>query len=198
LFKKFDTDIIEELNFRILEALLVLGAWLGGANTIQEQTLPVREVSSAEESFVDAKKILEFRTELPLEGQYVVKTSNGTAVSPKTGQKRQNSFTKDEIKLYVIRRFLEADIEPKTIADIVTCESNWNLYAVGDSGKSIGLFQLHLPAHPSISKECAFDLECSTKQAIILAKDNKKGLRHWTCYKPKALDKDFNTPRLTP
>lgn len=40
---------------------------------------------------------------------------------------------------------------------IVFCESGGNRYAIGDSGRSFGLVQIFMPAHPNITKTQAFD-----------------------------------------
>jgi len=64
---------------------------------------------------------------------------------------------------------------------IVKCESNYNEKNVGDSGRSFGLWQWFLPAHPEMPKECALDSTCST---IAAMKDLRAGkVRQWTCGK---------------
>lgn len=41
--------------------------------------------------------------------------------------------------------------------DVVYCESRFDYQAIGDSGTSYGIAQIHLPAHPDISKKQALD-----------------------------------------
>lgn len=53
-------------------------------------------------------------------------------------------------------------------------------YQVGDREESWGLVQIHLPAHPTISKEQANDPEYA---AEFLARNLKAGRGSmWTCY----------------
>lgn len=40
---------------------------------------------------------------------------------------------------------------------VISCESQWNITAEGDNHTSFGLMQIHLPAHPEITKEEAED-----------------------------------------
>jgi hypothetical protein len=84
---------------------------------------------------------------------------------------------------------------------IIGCESGWDTaiqskhtyqernvpkgYEVGDREQSFGLVQIHLPAHPSISKEQAKDPEFALE---FLAKNlaaGKAGM--WTCAKTIAM-----------
>ncbi len=70
----------------------------------------------------------------------------------------------------------------KTAYQIIDCESGWNPEAKGDGGKSIGLWQIHLPSHnKNITKECALNPECATDYAVWLIKQN--GFRDWSCFK---------------
>lgn len=53
-------------------------------------------------------------------------------------------------------------------------------YKPGDREQSFGLVQIHLPAHPSISKDQALDPEFAVD---FLAKSIKEGnARMWSCY----------------
>jgi len=60
------------------------------------------------------------------------------------------------------------------------CESNYREDAIGDSGNSIGVFQIHLPSHPSITKECAHNYSCIESYALQLFKRRPEA---WTCWK---------------
>lgn len=84
---------------------------------------------------------------------------------------------------------------------IIGCESGWDTtiqshhtyhernvpkgYKVGDREQSFGLVQIHIPAHPSITKEQAKDPEFALE---FLAKNlaaGKAGM--WTCSKTVAM-----------
>lgn len=61
----------------------------------------------------------------------------------------------------------------------IKCESNYNPNAVGDNGNSFGLSQIYLPAHPTVTKEQALDVEFALD---FMAKNLKEGRhRMWTC-----------------
>lgn len=63
---------------------------------------------------------------------------------------------------------------------IVACESGGDPNAVGDGGQSYGLVQIHLPAHPQITKAEASDPLFSLE---FLAQNLKAGAGHlWSCY----------------
>ena len=64
---------------------------------------------------------------------------------------------------------------------IAKCESNFNPKAIGDHGKSIGVFQIHLPAHPDVSKVQALDPFYSLAWAIDKYVNGEIGI--WTCWK---------------
>lgn len=84
---------------------------------------------------------------------------------------------------------------------IISCESGWNHtiqsnhvyternvpkgYKIGDREQSFGLVQIHLPAHPSITKEQAKDPEFALE---FLAKNIAAGKSSmWTCAKQLAM-----------
>ncbi len=60
---------------------------------------------------------------------------------------------------------------------VISHESSWNPSAVGDQGTSFGLAQIHLPAHPDVSKEQA---------------DNPTYAIFWTAKELGAAYKQFN------
>lgn len=64
---------------------------------------------------------------------------------------------------------------------VITCESNHNPAAVGDSGKSLGIWQIST-LHHEITPDCAFDPVCSTYAAIRIIKSGR-GWSSWTCYR---------------
>ncbi len=60
------------------------------------------------------------------------------------------------------------------------CESSLNVKAVGDSGTSFGIAQIHLPAHRDITREQAQDAVFATEfMAREFARSNQK---IWSCY----------------
>ncbi len=68
-----------------------------------------------------------------------------------------------------------------TLLNVTHCESNFNPNAIGDGGRSFGLAQIHLPAHPQISKEEALDPEFAIE---FMAKNIKTGNGNmWTCWR---------------
>lgn len=65
---------------------------------------------------------------------------------------------------------------------IVFCESSFRENAVGDNGDSLGLWQIRLKSHPSVTRECALDASCSTEYAVKLIK-SKRSWNYWSCNK---------------
>lgn len=63
------------------------------------------------------------------------------------------STSEDIITSYAIHY----GIPSKPLIRTLQCESNLNPKAVGDHGTSLGVAQIHLPAHPDISKAEALD-----------------------------------------
>lgn len=64
---------------------------------------------------------------------------------------------------------------------VIKCESNFNPNAVGDSGYSRGLVQIHSRYWPEITDEMAFDPEFAI---TFLAEKLSEGKgRLWTCYR---------------
>ncbi len=59
------------------------------------------------------------------------------------------------------------------------CESFLVIDIIGDDGNSIGLWQIHLPSHPGITKEQALDPVWATHWSAIKFKENP---RIWGCY----------------
>jgi hypothetical protein len=89
----------------------------------------------------------------------------------------------------------EYGVSAEKMVAIIGCESNWKHtvqsnhvytaknvpkgYSVGDREQSFGLVQIHLPAHPTVSKDQAIDPEFAID---FLAKNLKAGKASmWTC-----------------
>lgn len=60
-------------------------------------------------------------------------------------------------------------------------ESTWNPGAVGDNGTSFGIVQIHLPAHPNVTKEQALDPTFALN--FIVDEFIKGNEWKWTCWK---------------
>ena len=72
-------------------------------------------------------------------------------------------------------------VSQETLYRTIKCESSFNPQAVGDHGTSFGIAQIHLVAHPDITKKQALDPSFSID---YLAKSIKNGKgRMWTCFK---------------
>jgi len=63
----------------------------------------------------------------------------------------------------------------------LNCESHFAADRVGDHGTSFGVAQIHLPAHPDITKEQALDPMWAVDYAAREFAAGNAG--QWTCYK---------------
>lgn len=59
------------------------------------------------------------------------------------------------------------------------CESRFKSEAVGDRGTSFGVYQIHLPAHPDISKEQALDPRFNIRWAAEQFAAGRESM--WSC-----------------
>lgn len=66
------------------------------------------------------------------------------------------------------------------LVDTLRCESNFNAAAVGDYGTSYGVAQIHLSAHPEITKKEALDPLWAIDWAARQFKVGNATM--WTCY----------------
>lgn len=67
---------------------------------------------------------------------------------------------------------------------IVRCESRYNQYAINkNKGGSLdlGLWQLNEKYNPTVSRDCAFSVQCSTARAMEIYR--KRGWQPWVCAK---------------
>jgi hypothetical protein len=91
----------------------------------------------------------------------------------------------EDIRLYVVHEAQNAHVSPSLALNIISCESGWNSLAKGDLGTSWGLVQVHLPAHPNITKTEALDPYWS---ADYLIKELAAGKgSQWSCYRMVAV-----------
>jgi len=73
------------------------------------------------------------------------------------------------------------DVSSSTMTAVIKCESSFNPNAIGDGGTSFGLAQIHLPAHPLVTREQANDPDFAIE---FMAKEMSLGNSwKWTCYK---------------
>jgi hypothetical protein len=82
---------------------------------------------------------------------------------------------------YIKQKALEAKIEPSEIIRTLTCESHLDPQAIGDKGTSYGLSQIHLPAHPEITKDQALDPRFAVDFAVDAFSHGEASM--WTCYR---------------
>ena len=68
---------------------------------------------------------------------------------------------------------------PDYLVRLAKCESDLNPMALGDRGKSRGLFQIYRPAHPFVTDKQAYDIEWATNWTISKINAGQQGL--WTC-----------------
>lgn len=86
------------------------------------------------------------------------------------------STAEDIITSYAIHYGIPAQPLIKTL----TCESGLNKDAIGDNGTSFGIAQLHLPAHPEITKAQALDPLWSINYAAKQFAEGHQKL--WSCF----------------
>lgn len=71
-------------------------------------------------------------------------------------------------------------LNPQRFTDTLYCESGLKIDAIGDHNTSFGISQIHLTAHPDITKAQALDPVWSLEFA---ANEFAKGnAREWSCY----------------
>lgn len=80
----------------------------------------------------------------------------------------------------IVKYANEYNVSAEVIRNVMKCESSFNPNAIGDGGTSFGLSQIHLPAHPDITKEQALDEDFAI---IYMAKNIDKNPRQWTCWR---------------
>ena len=108
-------------------------------------------------------------------------------ISPVQAQTRLETpnIAPDEayIKDYALSEIEKAGIDKyKAWALLTMCENpSWDLEAQYNNGDSVdrGLWQINSYFHSEVTNSCAYDLECSTKEAIRIIKE--RGFKEWTC-----------------
>ena len=89
--------------------------------------------------------------------------------------------TKEDYINYVYELSTTGKFEPNKVVRTIQCECSFNPNAIGDNGTSFGLAQIHLPAHPNITKEQALDPKFAIE--FITSEFQKGNQWKWTCYK---------------
>ena len=87
--------------------------------------------------------------------------------------------TPEQIKLSLVNVSKKYGLD-ETFIKIAECESGLSPNVIGDGGLSFGLWQIHLPSHPEVTKEQALDPEWATEWAVKKFLTNPK---IWTCYR---------------
>lgn len=84
------------------------------------------------------------------------------------------------VKELAIQVATENELPVKRFTDTIDCESGFTWNAYNASEDSAGAVQIHLPAHPDISKEQANDPEFAIRWMAEQWKEGNQDI--WTCY----------------
>lgn len=87
----------------------------------------------------------------------------------------------ESVKEYVYYLAAKEDLNVGLVLAIAKCESNTRAKAIGDGGNSFGVFQIHLPSHPQITKEQALNPFWNINWAIDRMVEGK--WKMWSCWK---------------
>lgn len=92
------------------------------------------------------------------------------------------SASQADVKAQIIAIAKEEGYQaPLYLVRLAACESGLRPDAVGDRGKSRGLFQWHSGYHPEVTDACAFSVGCSTRLTISYLINGQA--HQWTCAK---------------
>lgn len=89
--------------------------------------------------------------------------------------------TKGGIELYINYKATEQGVSPAVVKKVIACESEYNPNALGDSGHSRGLVQIHDKYHPEVSDEEAYDPAFAVGFLVQKLKEGQG--KQWTCYR---------------
>ena len=112
----------------------------------------------------------------------------------------QNFIFQRDVRNYIVEKAKEAGVPTFRALYVAEHESQFTFrngffepQIEGDKGQSIGLWQIHLPAHPEVTYACAKSVECSTAWAMprLLATPNiwSAWRFRFECYKDLTLGK---------
>ena len=80
---------------------------------------------------------------------------------------------------YAAQEAVKIGIDPQRFTATLQCESGYDPQAVGDQGTSLGIAQIHLPAHPNVTSQEALNPIWSIDWA---AQNFAKDPEIWSCY----------------
>lgn len=89
--------------------------------------------------------------------------------------------TKGGIDLYINYKATEEGVSPAVVKKVIECESQYNVNALGDSGHSRGLVQIHNKYHPEVSDEEAYDAQFAVDFLVQKLKEGRG--KEWTCWR---------------
>ena len=89
--------------------------------------------------------------------------------------------TKEEMVSYATTKALLEGVDVATVLYVISCESQWNPSARGDSGYSRGLAQIHSRYHPDVSDAEADNPQFAVDFLVEGIANNQGKL--WTCYR---------------
>lgn len=111
---------------------------------------------------------------------FSISIAKAQAPAPPPIVKKVN-WTKEEVIELIKKEAAEHNVSADTMVKVIACESSFVKRAIGDSGKSHGLAQIHSPSHPTITLEQAEDPEFAVN---FMAENISKGKGNlWTCYR---------------
>jgi soluble lytic murein transglycosylase-like protein len=84
------------------------------------------------------------------------------------------------IEEMIVEHAKKYGVNPTVALAVAKCESGFKAGAVGDKGTSFGVYQIHLPAHPTVTKEQALDPHWAIEWSMPRLKSTP---RIWSCYR---------------
>lgn len=94
---------------------------------------------------------------------------------------QKSEYTPEDIITLIGIYAEQYGVDRRVMQQVVYHESSYNIKAKGDGGNSLGLSQIHLPSHPSISSEDAYNPHFALS---FLANKLSEGKgRMWTGYR---------------
>ncbi len=97
------------------------------------------------------------------------------------GKGTTGKVTGQEVAFYAVGAGLTSDAATIAVA-VARAESGWRAAAIGDSGASIGLWQIHMPSHPRYSKETLLDPR-KNAAAMYQISNGGRSWEPWTTYR---------------
>jgi soluble lytic murein transglycosylase-like protein len=86
--------------------------------------------------------------------------------------------------------------DPDLAASVAMAESGGNANAVGDSGHSLGLWQINIPSHPEADTSQLFDPTYNAQIALAISK-NGTNWNPWTTYRTGAYQRYYTAPSMS-